>query len=199
MYGKSHRFRLLSNVFFTSNRWERVGGVPSLARAVFDRNIAFPTFHGPPQIQNYLHKFAELTDLNPELAIKKNQYNNNDFYDDAYMQVDFVELHRENASNSDNITVLAHVCRLQPRRGSIMLKKFTEMDIPVEHIRTINMGKNVTLADGTTIFAKDFLTQGFDGGNFLSKWFLASNQFNTENNFDLKLFVLVVMTLQIRN
>lgn len=169
MYAKAHRFRFLSNVFCTSNRWDRVGGVPSLARAVFDRNSLFPTFHGPPQIETYLNKFAELTDLDPEVAITERQFNQNSFYEDSYIQVDFVELNRTNAPRSDDTTVMAYVCRLRPRRGSVILTKFTENNIPIEHIKTINQGKDVTLDNGTTYHAKDFLSPGFDGGNFLGK------------------------------
>lgn len=171
MYAKGHRFRYVSNVFCTSNRWERIGGLPSLSRAVFDRNTLFPTFHGPPQIERCLHKFAELTDIDPEMAITERQFNKNDFHEDAYIQVDFVELKRTNsASNSDDITVMAHVCRLRPRKGSVILSKFTENNIPIEHIKTLNQGNDVTLPDGTIHLAKDFLTPGFPGGNFLSKF-----------------------------
>ncbi|XP_055317663.1 ribonuclease Z, mitochondrial-like [Sitodiplosis mosellana] len=167
MYSRAHRFRYLANVYCTTNRWERIGGVPSLARAVFDRNTLFPTFHGPPQIEKYLNKFAELTDLDPEKAITERTFNRKDFHEDSHIQVDFVELHREHASSSDDMTVMAFVCRLQPRKGSFFLSRFTEKQIPMEHIKAISEGKNVTLADGTTYYGKDFLSPGFPGGNFL--------------------------------
>lgn len=169
MYARAHRFRYLSNVFCTSNRWERIGGVPALARAVFDRNTLFPTFHGPPQIEKYLPKFAELTDIDPDLAVTEKSFNRESFFEDSYIQVDFVKLNAATTSSAIDTTVMAYVCRLRPRKGSVILSKFTENNIGIEHIKTINQGKDVTLSDGTTYLAKDFLTPGFDGGNFLSE------------------------------
>lgn len=169
MYAKAHRFRYLSNIFCTSNRWERVGGIPSLARAVFDRNTQFPIFHGPPQIELMLKKFAALTDIDPELAVTERQFNLNPFFEDSYSQVDFVNLHRHKDPNAEESSVIAYVCRLRPRRGTVILKKFTENNVPIEHIKTISNGLDVTLDDGTTYLAKDFLTPGFSGANFLSE------------------------------
>lgn len=168
MYARSHRFKHLANVFCTSNRWERVGGVPSLARAVYDRNYHFPVFHGPPQLGQCLNRFAELTDLNPEHAIKESTFNKETFYDDFQIQVDFINLHGKNAQSAKE-TVVAYVCRLKPRPGSIIVSKLTELNIPVEQIRTITEGNDVTLGDGTVIQAKDLMSTGFDGGNFLGK------------------------------
>lgn len=170
MYAKAHRFRYLSNIFCTSNRWERIGGIPSLARAVFDRNALFPTFHGPPQIERCLAKFAELTDLDPELAVTERQFNKNSYFEDYHIQVDSVKLNRTNASNSNDETVIAYVCRLRPRKGTVLLAKITANNIPIEHIKSINEGIDVTLDDGTVVYAKDYLSTGFPGGNFLSMY-----------------------------
>lgn len=172
MYARGHRFRFLSNIFVTSNHWERVGGIPSLARAIYDRNTVFPTFHGPPQLDKCLHKFAELTDIDPELAVTEKQFNSDPCFEDSYMQVDSVPLKPTDASMAKSSTVIAYVCRLRPRKGTIILSKFTENNIPVEYIRLVNNGEDVTLPDGRTIFAKDFLTQGFSGGNFLGQLLL---------------------------
>lgn len=171
LHARGHRFRCLSNVFCTRNHWERVGGIPSVARAFFDRNKLFPTFHGPPQLNKCLHKFAELTDLDPELAVTDKQFNSKSYFEDRYMQVDSVVLNSTDAIMAKSNTVIAFVGRFIPRRGTIILSKFTENNIPIEFIRSINNGEDVTLPDGQTILAKDFLTKGFDGGNFLSEFF----------------------------
>lgn len=171
MYSKSHRFRYLSNIFCTSNRWERVGGVPSLSRAVFDRTTLFPTFHGPPEIEHYLAKFAELTDIDPEAALTERQFNTNSYFEDYHIQVDFVKLNPTNVINSNKETVIAYVCRLRPRKGSVLLSKLTSNNIPIEYIKTINEGKDATLDDGTIVQAKDYLSPGFPGGNFLGMRF----------------------------
>lgn len=172
MYSKGHRFRLLSNVFCTSNQWNRVGGIPSLARAIFDRNSMFPTFHGPPQIEKCLNKFAALTDLDPELAVTETQFNNQSFFEDAFTQVDFVELKSEIASRSTSTTVMAYVCRLRPRKGTLLLSKFTANNIPAEFLKFVNNGQDITLPDGRTFLASDFMSAGFAGGNFLSMFVL---------------------------
>lgn len=169
MYSKAHRFRYLSNIFCTSNRWDRVGGIPSLARAVFDRTTQFPTFHGPPQVEALLRKFAELTDLDPDVAVTERQFNTNPFFEDSYGQYDFIELHRNKDPKAEKSSVIAYFCRLRPREGSVMLRKITDNNVPVEHIKTISSGSDVTLDDGTTYFAKDFLSPGFPGANFLSE------------------------------
>lgn len=169
MYSRGQRFRYVSNVFCTSNRWERVGGIPSLARAVFDRNTLFPTFHGPKQIKQYLQKFAELTDLDPEHALTNRTFNCDDSYEDSYMQIDFVNLHRTNASSSEESTVIAYVGRIRPRKGTVILSKFTENDIPNQYIKALNDGEDITLPDGTVHLAKNFLTTSFPGANFLSE------------------------------
>lgn len=168
MYSKSHRFRYLSNIFCTSNRWDRVGGAPSLSRAVFDRTSLFPTFHGPPQIEHYLAKFAQLTDIDPEAAITQRQFNAKSYFEDYHIQVDFVQLNSTDPMNTKRETVIAYVCRLRPRKGSVLLAKLTSNNIPIEHIKTINEGKDAILDDGTVIQAKDYLSPGFAGGNFLS-------------------------------
>lgn len=167
LYSRSHRFRSFSNVFCTSNRWERIGGIPSLGRAVFDRNSHFPTIHGPQQIENCLNTFAALTDIEPELAVSDRTFNQNTYYEDNHMQVDFVDLIRENAPTTEIPSVKAYVCRLIPRGGTVMLSKFTEDQIPVEYIKNISKGEDVTLPDGRSIIAKDFISPGFEGGNFL--------------------------------
>lgn len=169
MYARAHRFRFISNVFLTSNHWERVGGLPSLARAVYDRTTLFPTIHGPPQIENVIRKFAELTDINADDATTENTFNKESFYEDSYLDVDQVSLHRANAPSSEQPNVVAYVCRLRPRKGSVLVAKFTENNIPMEHIKTINQGLDVTLPDGTVILAKDYLSSSFLGANFLSK------------------------------
>lgn len=169
MYSKGHRFRFLSNVFCTSNRWERIGGVPALGRAVFDRCLQFPRFHGPHQIASVLEKFAELTDIDPEAAVSDHTFNSDTYFEDSYMQVDFVDLHRSNGPEAEQPSVMAFVCRLRPRKGTVILSKFTELSLPGEHIQAISKGRDVKLDDGTTIYAKDFLTPGFPGGNFLSE------------------------------
>lgn len=170
MYSKAHRFRYLSNIFCTSNRWDRVGGIPSLARAVFDRTSQFPTFHGPPQIEALLEKFAELTDLDPDTAVTEQQFNLNPFFEDTYGQYDFVELHRNKDPKAEKASVIAYIGRFRPRQGSIKLHKLTENDVPAEHIRTISSGSDVTLDDGTTYLANDYRTPGFPGANFLSEF-----------------------------
>lgn len=169
LYARAHRFRFISNVFCTSNRWERIGGIPSLARAVFDRTSGFPTFHGPSQIERCLPKFAALTDLDPDVAVTDTQYNSAGFYEDFYYQVDFVPLKRPNAGNE---TVIAYICRLRPRKGTVILGKFTAHNIPIAHMKTINDGHDIKLDDGTILYAKDYLMPGFPGGSFLSelKW-----------------------------
>lgn len=167
MYAKTHRFRYVSNIFCTSNRWERIGGIPSLARAIFDRTTLFPTFHGPPQIEHCLSKFAELTDLDPELAVSERQFNHKSYHEDSHIQVDSVKLNRTNAQGCDDETVIAFVCRLRPRKGTVLLSKITANNIPIEYIRSINEGKDV-IHDGDVIKAEDYLSPGFAGGNFLS-------------------------------
>lgn len=169
MYAKAHRFRFISNVFCTSNRWERIGGIPSLARAIYDRTSAFPVFHGPPELERYLPQFASLTDLEPELAVSEKNFNKDSFFEDYHIQVDFVNLNRADGlrPNEKPETVVAYVCRMRPRRGSMLLSKFTTLNIPIEHIKTFNEGQNVTMEDGTVHCAKDFYAPGFDGANFL--------------------------------
>lgn len=170
LYARAHRFRFVSNVFCTSNRWERVGGIPSLARAVFDRTSAFPTFHGPPQIEKCLPKFAAMTDLDPDVAVTGTQFNSTQCFEDFYYQVDSVQLnavgYRAAAANE---TVMAYLCRLRPRKGTVMLGKFTNANLPVEHLKAINDGNDITLDDGTVILAKDYLSPGFPGASFLGK------------------------------
>lgn len=168
MYSRGRRFRCVQNVFSTSNRWERIGGIPSLSRAVYDRTSTFPIFHGPTEIENCLKKFAELTDLDPDAAVNEKHFNPNAYFEDYHMQVDFVELNRKNASGRKRETVMAYVCRLRPRKGTVLLSKVTANNIPVEYIKSINQGQDFTLDDGTTIHAKDYLSEGFLGGNFLS-------------------------------
>lgn len=166
LYARGHRFRFISNVFCTSNRWERIGGIPSLARAVFDRTSAFPTFHGPPEIEKCLPKFADLTDLDPDVAVTDKQFDSATCFEDFYYQVDSVQLNRANAAGE---TVMAYMCRLRPRKGTVMLGKFTANNLPVEHMKTINDGNDITLGDGTVIYAKDYLSPGFSGASFMSK------------------------------
>lgn len=159
-------FRFLSNVFCTSNHWERVGGVPTLAQALFVRSSQFPTFYGPPQLENFLHEFAELT---------KKQFNSKSYFEDSHMQVDSVPLKSVNESRSKSTTVFAYVCRLRPHKGTINQQKLDENNIPVELTGLINHnndGENITLHDGRAILANDFSTPGFAGSNFLSKVFL---------------------------
>ncbi|XP_031626112.1 ribonuclease Z, mitochondrial-like [Contarinia nasturtii] len=167
MYSRSNRFRYLSNVFLTSDRWERVGGLPSLARAVHDRNLLFPTIHGPPNVENYLRKFAELTDLDPDDAMTEQTFCRKPYYFDSYLEVDYVDLHRENAPASEQTNVMAFVCRVRPRKGTVIVGKFTENNIPNDYIKTINNGLDVTLPDGRIILAKDYLSPSFYGANFL--------------------------------
>lgn len=167
LYARAHRFRFITNVFCTSNRWERIGGVPSLARAVFDRTSAFPTFHGPPQIEKCLPRFAALTDLDPDVVLTERQYNPATCFEDFYYQVDSVKLNGGSAVGNE--TVVAYLCRLRPRKGTVILGKFTANNIPIEHLKTINDGRDVTLNDGTVICAKEYLTPGFPGASFLGK------------------------------
>lgn len=172
LYARAQRFRFISNVFCTSNRWERVGGIPSLARAVFDRTSAFPIFHGPPQIERCLRQFASFTDLDPDAVISDTQFNPAASFEDFYYQVDFVELKRHNDSRNGAVdqTVIAYICRLRPRKGTVILGKFTADNLPIEHMKTINDGNDVTLRDGTIRYAKDYLSPGFAGASFLSEF-----------------------------
>lgn len=156
-------------MFCTSNRWERIGGIPAVARAVFDRSSQFPTFHGPPQLERCLDKFAELTDLNPEIAVSEHQFNPNSYFEENHIQVNSVKLSRSNSSNSDDETVIAYVCQLVPRRGKLLLEKIAANDILIQHSKAISQGIDVTLEDGTTVCAKDYLSTGFHGGFFLGK------------------------------
>lgn len=169
LYSKSHRFRYFGNVFCTSNRWERVGGIPSLARAAYDRTSQFPIFHGPPQIESLLRRFAQMTDLDPDMVVTGRQFNHDPFFEDAYSQIDFVNLHRDK-NPSDEESVIAYFCRLRPRKGNVILSKFTENNVPIEHIHTISSGKDVRLDNGTIYLAKDYLAPGFTGASFLSKF-----------------------------
>lgn len=136
-----------------------------MARGVFDRTRAFPTFHGPPQIEGYLPVCALITDVNAGV-VKDDQFNPKPYFDDPDIQIDFVKL---NCSNPVTDTVVAYVCRLRPQKGNVILSKFDTSDVPLEHRDAISAGNDVTLDDGTVHCAKDFMSPDFDGGNFLSK------------------------------
>lgn len=141
-----------------------------MARAAFDRTSQFPIFHGPPQIESLLRKFAEMTDLDPDIAVTERQFNRDPFFEDSYSQIDFVNLHRNKDASAEESSVVAYFCRLRPRKGNVILSKFTENNVPIEHIHTISSGNDVTLDNGTTYFAKDYLAPGFAGASFLSKF-----------------------------
>lgn len=157
MYSRGFPFRFLSNVFCTSNHWERIGGIPTLAQAFCDWNSRCPTFHGPPQLKHFLRQFAEHT---------KERFNSKPYYNDSNMRIDSVQLNSTDASMAKSTTVIAYVCRLRSHKQTIIRPNFTETNIPVEY----NNGEDITLPDGGTFLAKELLTSGCDGGNFLSKF-----------------------------
>lgn len=85
------------------------------------------------------------------------------------MQVDFIDLHRENAPSSEVSSVMAFVCRLKPRKGQVILPRLTEHQIPMEFFKSICKGENISLPDGRTFEAKEFVSAEFAGGNFLGE------------------------------
>lgn len=168
MYAKGFRFKFITNVFCTRNDWKCVGGVPSLARAIYDRCSQFPTFHGPPELESCLKRFASLTDLNPDAAVSERNFNADNFHDDLASQTDFVNLHsdqkRENAPS-----VIAYVTRLKPRDGNIIPQKLADLNLPSKLREQLFRGKDVTLKDGTTITTDQVRARRFPGASFLGK------------------------------
>lgn len=167
MSSRGHRFRYINNVFCTRTDWFAVGGIPSLARSIWDTNSLFPTFHGPPAIESYLERFAILTDLTPEGALNGKQFNREQFYDDGSLSVDFINLFPATKSSNLNSHVMAFVCAVKPRSGKLDLGKFTEMNLPTEYLLQLDKGKSVTTADGRIITPDELSSVSFKGGYFL--------------------------------
>lgn len=168
MYSKAHKFRFVNNIFCTRTDWERVGGIPSLARAVSDRNTLFPTFHGPAALDSCLERFAILTDLEPDQVLTDRCFNPEPYYDDSHLQIDFVNLY-PTEEVSKQCDVMAFVCRIKPKLGKFNVDKFSTLNIPIQYMKQLSHGTDVTLEDGTVINADDLRFPEFQGGNFLGK------------------------------
>lgn len=175
MHARGFKFRFITNIFCTRSDWECVGGVPSLARAIYDRCSQFPTLHGPPNLKNCLEKFATLTDLEPNV-VNDRTFNSENFHDDIASQTDFVDLHRSSEKNPMDPSVIAYVCRLKSRDGIIDSQKIAHLGIPQKLKEKLLRGQNVQLDDGTVITATDVRSRDFPGANFLGKFeFFHSN------------------------
>lgn len=180
MSSRGHRFRYINNVFCTRSDWFAVGGVPSLARAVWDKNSLFPNFHGPPAIESYLDRFAIMTDLTPDGALNGKQFNREQYFEDATLSVDFVNLFPATESSKLNSHVMAFVCAVKPRVGKIDVGKFTELDIPSHYLQQLDKGICVTLPDGRTITPDELRSHSFRGGYFLGSYkYRIYSQWNT--------------------
>lgn len=170
MSARGHRFRYVSNVFCTRSDWYAVGGVPSLARAVWDKNSLFPTFHGPPAVANYLDQFAILTDLTPEAALTDKQFNQEPFFQDGCLDVEFVDLFPATNSGRLHGHVMAFICRVKKRQGRLNLQKFTDLNLTMENLNELNQGNDVRASDGTLLTQEDVCGYSFKGGNFLGAY-----------------------------
>lgn len=167
MSSRGHRFRFVGNVFCTRSDWRAVGGIPSLARAIWDKNSLFPTFHGPPAIRSYLDQFAILTDLDPLAAYTENQYNHEPYFEDGCLSVDFVDLFPATDCGKLNSHVMAFVCRVKPREGRIDLKKFTDLNLSSVHLAELGKGNDIVAPDGRVVKADEMRVGAYKGGNFL--------------------------------
>lgn len=196
MSSRGHRFRYINNVFCTRSDWFAVGGVPSLARSVWDKNALFPTFHGPPAIESYLDRFAILTDLVPEAALNGNQFNREQYFEDGSLSVDFVNLFPATKSSNLNSHVMAFVCTVKPREGKIDLHRFTELNLPSEFLTKLDKGESVVAADGRIITSDELRAYCFRGGHFLGtyKYRKYSTSRSAFNKFVLN-FVFTVLDL----
>lgn len=167
MSSRGHRFRFVSNVFCTRSDWSGVGGVPSLARAVWDKNSLFPTFHGPPALGTYLDQFAILTDLTPDVALTENQVNREPFFQDGCMEIDFVNLFPATDADRLNAQVMAFVCRVKKRQGKLNLQKFTDLNLSTNDLNELTQGNSITTSEGVLVTQDDIRSYSYEGGNFL--------------------------------
>lgn len=169
LYSKWFRFKFIGNVFCTRKNWQCVGGIPSVGRAIFDKNSQFPTIHGPHELADCIDQFAALTDLDPEDTITSHQFNTENYFEDSNITVEFVRLFPTSANSKEN-EVYAYLCRLKPRRGRFKLNRLTDKNLTVTHVQNLTKGNSITLDDGRVINPQDVQTAGFLGGNFLSMY-----------------------------
>lgn len=168
MYAQGFKFKFITNIFCTRSDWDCVGGVPSLARAVYDRCSQFPTLHGPPELESCVEKFAFVTDLDPKIAVNEHSFNAEMFHDDINSQTDFVHLHRDQPRPNDR-SVIAYVCRLKSRDSKLDTQKIMNLRLTHDQRHKIHKGGTVTLDNGITITLDDFRTKAFPGANFLGE------------------------------
>lgn len=166
MYARGFKFKFITNIFCTRSDWDCVGGIPSLARAVYDRCSQFPTLHGPPELASCVEKFAFVTDLDPKIAVSEHSFNTDNFHDDLNSQTDFVNLYRDQPGPND-CSVIAYVCRLKSRDSKLDTQKLMDLRLTTEQKQRIHKGERVTLFNGTTITLNDLQTKAFPGANFL--------------------------------
>lgn len=168
MYARGFKFRFITNIFCTRNDWQHVGGIPSLARAIYDRCSQFPTFHGPSEIADCIRKFAFVTDLDPDSAVSDRQFNESNFYDDLASQTDFINLHRTDR-RKDDPNVIAYITRLKDRPGKVDAQKISRLNISAQQKEKLFKGEDVVLEDGTIFRSSEVRTMDFPGANFLGK------------------------------
>lgn len=168
MYARGFKFKFITNIFCTRSNWECVGGVPSLARAVYDRCSQFPKLHGPPELESCVEKFAFVTDLDPKIAVNEHSFNKENFHDDINSQTDFVNLYRDQPGPNDP-SVIAYVCRLKSRESKLDTQKFTDLRLTSEQRQQLHKGESVTLHNNTSLTLDDLKTKAFPGASFLGK------------------------------
>lgn len=162
-YSKYFKFKFIQNIFCTQNNWQCVGGIPSVGKAVYDKNSHFPTVHGPIEIRECLDRFAALTDLDPNEVISSRQFNTESYFEDSNVLIEFIKLH-----GSTENKVFAYLCQLKPRKGRLDTEQLIDRNIPMHLIQDLQNDSSVTLADGAVINPNDVRRIGFPGGNFLS-------------------------------
>lgn len=168
MYARGFKFKFITNIFCTRSDWDCVGGVPSLARAVYDRCSQFPTLHGPPELESCIDKFAFVTDLDPKIAVNEHSFNKENFHDDINSQTDFVNLYRDQPGTNDP-SVIAYVCRLKPRDSKLVPQKITDLRLTAEQKQKLYKGERVMVDNGTAVTLEDLKTKAFPGANFLGE------------------------------
>lgn len=148
-----------------------------MARAVWDKNSLFPTFHGPPAVENYLDQFAILTDLTPDAALTDKQFNREPFFQDGCLDIEFVDLFPATDSGRLHSHVMAFICRVKKRQGRLNLQKFTDMNLTMENLHDLNQGNDVRTPDGTLLTQEDVRGYSYKGGSFLGAYSLCASDF----------------------
>lgn len=164
----------VNHCFFTQSKWKCIGGVTTIIFMTIASSGFPPTFHGPSGLQKIFQRMIFLSSLG---GLFKHRFNSETFRTTQTVENDGIVIECAELTH-DQETAIVYLCKLKALSGKYSLRKSVDKNVPVEMLRNLYRGENVTLNDGTVITPADVQHANMPEVFIMCEYFIEQFEFN---------------------